>query len=246
MLRFKGLVRVVTLATCSAIFFGATSSFATSLTIESLGSANQTLGNEFHLGVNVGSSGVSDAPNAAFTHYDTQVLTPAHPAWAGPIGSSKWTSFSSEYSPTKTQAHDGEVIENNDFVWFFLVFDLADTQYSGTLNVFADDTASVWINGNQLATANAPYSPNGPHYPTCSETGIGCLNSTMGVFSTFGDYLFQGTNVLAIQVFQRNGTGFGVDYSGHISAVPEPFTALLLGAGLLGVPSARRRVANKK
>jgi PEP-CTERM motif len=122
------------------------------------------------------------------------------------------------------------------------MFDLTGTITGATLDVLADDTASVWLNGTELAAANL-----GGSYPTCSSLPIGCLTGTMGVFdfAELQPFLVDGTNTLSFVVYQEAGSSYGLDYAGTITTTPEPGSLLMLGMGLTGIVlTARRRLLN--
>lgn len=106
--------------------------------------------------------------------------------------------------------------------------------FTGFINVWADDTAAVYLNGTVLQPADFVI---GEH---CSAGPIGCVAGHSGRF----DLILPGnqTYLLDIDVYQLGGDSSGVMYSGSFEA-PEPATYVLLGMGLaaMGVVRLRRR-----
>ena len=192
---------------------------------------------------------VSVASSATTTTNSTSSPTQnidTHPSWAGPLAGSSWVSFASTGNPWDA----GFVtVPNGTAVTFTDTFTLTGTIESAFLNVLADDTASVWVNGTEIMAANLA----GP-YPVCAATGIGCLATTEGMFSTsqLAPYLQDGTNTLQFTVYQEGGSSYGLDYSGGVTTLaadppadpvgtPEPSSMVLLGAGLFGVALIKLR-----
>ena len=173
------------------------------------------------------------------------VLTPPHPAWAPAIGASQWISFVDNYSPTPSGQDPcgaGYLICNGDSVSFFHTFTLTNSaSYSGLLQVMADDTADVWLNGVQLFAAVADYTGLYPYsYSRCADVPIGCQSDTTGIMGIDASLLHDGTNTLEFTVWQKDGTGYGLDYSMALSNVPEPGIFGLI-SGCLGALLALRR-----
>jgi hypothetical protein len=163
-----------------------------------------------------------------------------HPLWTGPLAGSSWVS----YAPTGNPSDANFVtVPDGTAVTFTATFTLTGTVTSAILNVLADDTANVVVNGTEIFPANLA----GP-YPVCSAIGIGCLASTQGTFTTsqLAPYLKNGVNNIKFTVYQAGGSSFGLDYAGVIttsttSTVPEPGTMLLLSTGLLTIAGAARK-----
>jgi hypothetical protein len=166
----------------------------------------------------------------------TGVLHP-NPDWGTAFAGSDWISYGS----TGDHSDSGYFSPaNGTLVTFTTTFVLSGAITAATLSVMADDSTSVVLNGHTLATANTT------HGSACSNTPIGCLASTGGVFSfaSLSPYLVDGTNTLSFGVLQVHGSSFGLDFAGSVTdntATPEPAPLALIGAGLVALAAPRRR-----
>jgi PEP-CTERM motif-containing protein len=158
-------------------------------------------------------------------------------AWAAPLPGSSWVSYTTTGDTSNPNFY---TVPNDVYVAFSESFVLNGAVTSAFLDVLADDTTSVVLNGHTLYNANLTGS-----YPTCSSVAIGCLTSTEGIFNTaqLAPYLNDnGNNTLTFVVFQKAGSSFGLDYDGSVTTkTPEPATLVMLGAGFLGLALLKLR-----
>jgi hypothetical protein len=165
----------------------------------------------------------------------------ANPGWSNALGSSSWISFANTGNPGSSNYSQ---VANGTVVSFYDHFFMPGTATSGWVEVMADDSTSVILNGVTLVS-EASTSNN--YYLTCSDLGIGCRGGYR--VDLPADLLKTGDNVLEFRVAQRAGSSFGLDYYGEIvdpvAAVPEPASFPLFVTGLTAIVGALRRKTSR-
>jgi hypothetical protein len=190
--------------------------------------------------VYIDSSAANTTNNSGHPTVDFTSRLLANPEWAPALPESDWISF----GPTGDHNDPGYFSpRDGTAVTFTTKFVLTGAITGGSLDVLADDSTSVILNGHTLIAADLKPGTR------CSSAPVGCLMSTEGVF-TFAElspYLVDGTNTLSFGVVQVGGSSFGLDFAGHIddgsdqAETPETSTVALIGVGLVVVALLRRR-----
>lgn len=110
------------------------------------------------------------------------------------------------------------------------------TTLTGSITVWADDTAAVFLDGMLLMDANYVQGPG-----ECSS-GITCEGPGTPISFT----TTPGTHTLTFDVYQTGSWTYGLMYDGSVTddaQVPEPGSYLLMGGGLLALSLAGRKRA---
>lgn len=167
----------------------------------------------------------------------TYNLTNVTPAWDAAFAGTSWVGVAPTAGPSGTV---------NPAKGYYL-FSYLYTGQSGlldTLNVYADDTTSVWLNGAEIIM-----SGNLGSDAHCSDSAPSCWQNKYGVLSA--SYAINNGDTIYFVVQQQGvggtgGTGnpSGLDFVGNTttsSVIPEPSTLLMLGTGLIGSAGALMR-----
>lgn len=100
---------------------------------------------------------------------------------------------------------------------FFQPFTLPSANNTGSVTIWADDTARILVDGVQQFAANGQQSTH-----CAGPNPIGCGPSQGQTISLTG--LSAGAHTLAVEAYQRNGGPFGVLYQGRVDST-NPVTA---------------------
>jgi hypothetical protein len=162
-----------------------------------------------------------------FTQAQNVVITP-HPAWEPNRASGAlWVSHRDTGFGGVPQAVNDSVFPTAYFWEVFNLTSLSDVD----INVWADDTAKVVINGKTLIEPNFTQG-------TCAIGAVGCEPGDVFSYRISASDLKLGRNEFIVSAYQTGGDTFGVMY--EASAVPEPGTYALMGLGLTAIGVVRK------
>jgi hypothetical protein len=158
----------------------------------------------------------------------TTDISPLGAGWVT-IPNSSWVSVANSGA--------GGVTLANGYYEYQSYFSALGGTYNGTISVLADDTASIWIDG-QLVVG---YATGGQ--TTCYASEPNCtVVDTINVSNLLLNSGFLTNTITVIDEQKWNGPA-GVDFQGDLTQTPEPSSLLLMGSGLFGLAMIALRKA---
>jgi hypothetical protein len=174
---------------------------------------------------------------------NVKILWP-HPEWQPNGADYFWISYADtgyppDYPDGTPRPHDpwpaDATIPGEPTAIFFESFVLPYDNNTGSIRVWADDTAGVWIGNKNSGDPSYLWTllvaANFKKGPYCADGPIGCMPDN-GLTIDLGS-LTTGLYALRFDAYQLRNGPFGIMYTGSIDSrpIPEPSSLLLLATG---------------